>query len=213
MTIKTIVGSACSLAVLTLSLAACGDDSNFEPSLDASTVDAPLSPLVGTWNRRSYQEVDSTKVVTFTDQGGLRWGETSGKWRITADGRLKAGAVPTKPVGVADFYLSPDHNTLMLEVLLPTTPTDGLVGTWEGKYEYADGASVVTKMEFRADHTVTWSDKKGAATRSDEGTWKIEDESAVIVEAKLNGTTPVIVGSRLIPDVALGTDLLYRNDP
>ena len=198
--------------VLALALVACGDGSNSDPGTDAQTVDARLNPLVGEWERQVFTDFDRTTAVDFTDQGVLRWGDNLGSWNITFNGKLKAGAPPALPMDTAPFYLSPDHTKLMMAAMLPTTPTDGLVGTWEGDYEFSDGTFMTQKFVFRADQTVEWAQTTYGSTRNSVGTWTLEEDANVIIDGVLDGTTPVTFTVRLIPDVAIGSHLLYRSE-
>lgn len=186
---------------LFLVLVACGDNGSLasDAGADAPAIDAPPHPIVGRWERSNFN--GGTTVVVFEANGVYRNGTSVGTWSIEGQ-ELKL------PAGKGPFYLSDDTNTLMTDAMLPTTPTSALLGTWVGGYTYPDGLHQDTMMIFRDDNTLTWTDVRPSGTRSDEGTWQLDDDK-IRIEATLGAQT-VNVGMRLIPDVVIGDGLHTR---
>ncbi|MFN0252302.1 MAG: hypothetical protein ACKV2T_35835 [Kofleriaceae bacterium] len=187
---------------LCLALVACGDGSPaIDAGADAPAIDAPPPhPIVGRWERSNFS--GGTTPVVFEANGIYRDGSSVGTWSIEGE-RLKLQD------GTARFWLSEDANTLMTIAMFPTTPTSGVLGTWVGSYTFSDGVHQDTTMIFRGDGTLTWTDVRPKNTRSDEGTWQLEDDK-IRIQATLGGVSPVNVAARLIPDVVIGEGLHTR---
>ncbi|MCW5806261.1 MAG: hypothetical protein KIT31_28100 [Deltaproteobacteria bacterium] len=183
--------------------AACGGGGGGDVTPDApAAIDAPPHPIVGTWRTDPFQPGGPTRIDVYEASGRYLRGASEGTWRI--DGKsltmnINAGSERGR------FHLSEDHATLMTFAFEPVGTIDGAVGIWHTEYQI--DVPVDSTMELRADNTALWSEIRPAVTTMNEGTWSIQGTS---ISASFTLGTPVNIGMRLIPNVALGDTLLHR---
>lgn len=187
----------------------CGGD-GYNPGPDAApAVDAPPHPIVGRWEKQPLSNNPNAPapVVTFEASGTYREDANTGTWKLVGDQLDITYSDGRDEIG--EFYLSPDRQTLLTQALLPVSTTTGVVGMWRGRYQVVANTPVQATFAFRSDGTVTWSETRPAGTRTDDGVWMI-DGTLITASFTLGGTTPVQIGMRAIPDIAIGTYLHER---
>jgi len=189
-----------SRALLVLTLSACATEPTLPP-LDHG--------LIGTWRivpSRADVPIDQREVLVFGADGHYsmikRTGAQEGTFEIedndvtilsSAGGRITTG-----------YAVTPDR--LIVDALLPTSATDGLVGIWSGTQSSDEGTSVI-ELELRADgtghlvQTGSWSDDLAA-------TWIRDDPYAVITFEGV--TRPRSLPA--LPGIAIG-EWLYERVP
>lgn len=202
------------LLASTALLVACGGSGEATPdapSIDAPrAIDGPPPPIVGVWERQPFDHNPNSPapLIKIAASGQYSDAEFTGTWRLVGD-QLDI-VHPDGQEEIFDYYLSPDHQTLVTASMLPVGPTAGFVGKWHGKYQVQAGVPVDATMDIHADGTATWTEIRPAGTSAHDGGWTLDATGTSASLGFTLGTTPVNIGMRVIPDVAIGDYLHVR---
>lgn len=186
--------------LLGLVVSACGVEATLPP---------PDHGLIGTWryvSPRADTPVDQLEVLEFGADGHYSKRDRRGVQTGTFEIEENEVTISSSASGWITTGYAVTSDRLIVDALLPSGETDGLVGTWIGGQSTGDATSVI-ELELRADgtghlvQTGSWSDDVNT-------TWIREDPYAVIT---FEGVTRPRSFPAL-PGVAIG-EWLYERVP
>ena len=154
-------------ALLLIVLAGCPD-----PGDDAAR-------LVGTW-REELTSIDTRQpdVLTVNADGSFRQDTDQGTILGTYEAdatklTIRAGQGTVQHEKIEDYVL--DGDQLLVGALVPTSPIDGLVGTWHGDVLVDETDTIDLDLDVRTDGTVHYSrDSTKDGHEAYDGQWALD---------------------------------------
>jgi len=188
-------------ALLLLALTGCPD-----PATDSAR-------LVGTW-REVLTSIDTRQpdVLTVNADGSFRQDTDQGTILGTYDAdattlTIRAGEGTVQHEKVEDYVL--DGDQLLVGALLPTSPIDGLVGTWHGDLLVDEVDTIDLDLDVRSDGSVHYSrDSTKDGHEAYDGQWALDGGD--FVTTLQVGTQLVGLHWKSITGRAIGNPLFTR---